>query len=149
MDYNLNHESVESAWECLGPLNKSHHLELSYHSDFKFEPDKTSYIAADKAGVYKLFTVRVKGELIGYAGYFLMRHPHVMSIVQANSDVIYVRPDYRKLGIGRALLEFADKQLKTMGVSIVYLTLSERLDFSPLITPMGYKPVDRSYARRL
>jgi GNAT superfamily N-acetyltransferase len=149
MDYNLSYETVESAWECLTPLNKSHHLEISYHSDFKFEPDKASYIAADNAGVYKLFTARVNGKLIGYAGYFLIRHPHVVSVVQANSDIIYIRPDYRKLGIGRAMLDFADKQLKSMGVSIVYLTLSEKLDFSKLITPMGYTPVDRSYARRL
>lgn len=148
MDYNLNHETVESAWECLGPLNKSHHLELSYHSDFKFEPEKQMYIAACKAGYYKLFTARVKGELIGYAGYFLQRHPHV-NAVQANSDVIYIRPNYRKNGIGRSLLSYSDAMLKQFGVSIVYLTLSEKLDFSKLITPMGYTPVDRSYARRL
>lgn len=148
MDYSLNHETAETAWDEIVPLIKSHFLEISYHSDIPMEPDKTMYVAADKAGFYKLFTARVDGVLVGYAGYFLQRHPHV-NVVQANSDLIYIRPDYRKHGIGKALIAFADGVLKNCGVKIVYLSMSEKLDFSPMIGPMGYKPVDRSYARRL
>lgn len=148
MDYNLNHETAESAWDDIVPLIKSHFLEISYHSDIPMSPDKAMYLAADKGGFYKLFTARVGGKLVGYAGYFLQRHPHVNAI-QANSDLIYIKPDYRKHGIGRALISFADAKLKQVGCSIVYLSLSEKMDFSKMIEPMGYTPVDRSYARRL
>lgn len=148
LDLKFTHESAESAWDELLPLIKSHFNEISYHQDIGISPDKSMYIAACNGGFYKLFTVRDGKNLIGYAGYFLQRHPHVNAI-QANSDLIYIRPDYRGHGAGKNLIQFADTFLKTCGVSIVYLSISEKMDFSKMIEPMGYLPVDRSYARRL
>ena len=139
---------LAEVWDDLSSLTYSHFLEISYHVDWKFELDKAMYLAADSAGRYKIFTVWHNGELIGYAGYFVSRHPHV-NILQAYQDMIYLRPDYRKLNIGAQLIEFADSMLKNLGISVVFCAVTEKVDYSKTIIPMGYKLVDRLYARRL
>ena len=139
---------VSDIWDQLMPLIRSHFLEVSYHTDWELDVDKKRYEMLDQAGNYKLFTVWHEGNLVGYAGYFINRHTHV-NILQAYQDLIYLRPDYRKLNLGAQLIEFADSLFKNLGVSSVFCAVTEKIDYSKTLTPMGYKLVDRLYARRL
>lgn len=148
--YNISLAKVESCYDELLPLIKSHFNEISYHSysGFELNPNKQMYIDCEKHGNLKLFIVKSGGNIIGYSAYFLNRHPHV-NILQAYQDAIYLSPDYRKFGIGTALIQFADNLFKQLGVSVVFNAISDRLDFSKSLMPLGYKLVDKLYARRL
>ena len=139
---------LSTLWDRLEPLARSHFLEVSYHTDWEFDLDKKAYETACDNGNYKMFTVWHNGELVGYSGYFVTRHGHV-NILQAYQDMIYLRPDYRKLNLGAQLIEFADSLFKNLGVSAVFCAVTEKIDYSKTLTPMGYKLVDRLFARRL
>lgn len=141
-------EKVKSAWKDIEPLARSHFLEISTHSDWEFSPDIAMYERLESNGSLKLFTVRHGSRLVGYASYLIYRHPHA-NVMQAYQDAIYLSPDYRRSGLGKELIEFADSMFKNLGVGIVFAAVTERVDYSKTLLPMGYKLVDRLYARRL
>jgi GNAT superfamily N-acetyltransferase len=147
-DVSISLVSVASVFDELMPLIKSHFLEVSYHNQFELDVSREFYDKMDESGRLKLFVVRHNDKIVGYSSYFLNRHPHV-NIIQAYQDTIYLSPDYRGLSIGHKLIEFADSLFKDMGVSIVFNAVSEKVDFSKLLTSMNYQLVDKLYARRL
>lgn len=127
---------------------QSHFNEISYHTDYEFAPNKSLYIEAEKLGKMKLFVVKSGDSLIGYSTYFINKHNHV-AILQAHQDSIYLRPDYRRYGIGKSLMQFAESIFKNLGVSVVFVSVSDKYDYSNMLTSIGYKSVEKLYARSL
>ena len=140
--------SVASVYDELLPLMRSHFNEISVHSDFGFDVDKELYSKLDEADRIRVFLARHGSEAIGYSCYFVNKHPHA-NVIQAYQDAIYLRPDYRRLGVGHDLIEFADNYFKDIGVGIVMSAVSTKVDFSKTLLKMNYQLVDRLYARRL
>lgn len=148
-EFQISLVSVESYFDEILPLIKSHFHEVSYYSkDFQLNVNKDMYLSLDKKDAMKLFVVKSKGKCIGYSSYYLMKHPHV-NILQAHQDAIYLRPDYRKHGIGKMLIQFADNLFKQLGVSVVFNTVTTKVDFSEMLLSMGYERAEQLYARRL
>jgi len=147
-DYQILLVSFESHFDQLLPLMQSHFNEISYHTDYEFAPNKSLYIEAEKLGKMKLFVVKSGDTLIGYSTYFINKHNHV-AILQAHQDSIYLRPDYRRYGIGKSLMQFAESIFKNLGVSVVFVSVSDKYDYSNMLTSIGYKSVEKLYARSL
>lgn len=147
-DYQISLVSFESHFDQMLPLMQSHFNEISYHTDYEFAPNKALYIEAEKHGKMKLFVVKSGGDLIGYSTYFINKHNHV-AILQAHQDSIYLKPDYRRHGIGKVLMQFAENIFKSLGVSVVFVSVSDKYDYSDMLIPMGYKSVEKLYARSL
>lgn len=130
------------------PLMQSHFNEISPHSEFEFNLKRKIYIDLEAVGKAKLFAVFSNKVMIGYSVYFIQTHNHV-DILQAHQDAIYLDPSYRGIGVGEALITFADISLKAMGVQMVFVSVSDKLDYSKTLIPLGYKSIERLYARRL
>lgn len=148
-EFEISLVSVESHFDDILPLIKSHFQEVSYYSkSFPLNVNKEMYLGLDKTDSMRLFVVKSKGKCIGYSSYYLMRHPHV-NILQAHQDAIYLSPDYRKHGIGKMLIQFADNLFKQLGVSVVFNSVTTKVDFSEMLLSMGYERAEQLYARKL
>lgn len=130
------------------PLLDAHWDEIAHFRDIPLSPDWARYRMAENARALRIFTARADGALVGYAIFFVMRAPHY-NVVQADQDILFLLPEYRRGLTGLALIKHADKELKHEGVTIVMHHVKAAHDFGPLLEHLGYEPVDRLYAKRL
>lgn len=136
-------EGIEALDDLL-PLLNEHAKEVNWH-DVKISPNRTYYETLIANGMYYLFTVRDEGQLVGYAGFFVTKHPHYENYYQATSDVIYVRPFYRR-GCGGKLIDFAEQNLRVNSI-LYYVTV--RKDYSSTLKERGYKKIESTWCKKI
>lgn len=129
------------------PLVESHYKEIAHYQDIPLEPDIDLYIKMEDAGIIKVFTARIEGELIGYAVFIIKQNPHYKNSLQAIQDVIYIDPKSR--GFGFRFITWIDIQLASMGVQVAYQHVKAAYNFGPMLERIGYKLIDHVYGRRL
>lgn len=142
-------EPICTLWPELLPLAQAHWREVRWDLDSEIDLDQEKLAAADDAGVYRVFTARQDGELIGYANYWIAHHTQNSTSLEADADGIYLRPDRRRGRTGTELIKFADEALRAMGVRTVYQHVRGARDFGPVLTRLGYDPIELVYARKL
>ena len=123
--------------------------ETTAYPEMPLEVRWEQYYWMQEQGVYYCYTARDEEDLIGYAGYIVSSTLHQSNVLTAGHDILYIHPDWRGGGIGRGLIESAEKDLKENNVAIIQHHISSRFDFSPMIKKMGYKCTDMIYSRRL
>lgn len=135
----------------LEDLLRTHWHEVAHFPDIPLEPDWDAYAAVESAGLFRMFTVRMDGELVGYAAYVLKHNPHYRSSLQATQDVLFLAPEHRGARIGAHLILFADTYFKGLGVQVVYqhTKVKRELDMGPLLKRLGYELIDSLWAKRL
>lgn len=129
----IQQEFVDDVWHGLVPLLHAHWNEVGMKVS-PLLPNKNLYAKSEENGLYVLYTMRVKGKLAGYAGFFLTPSIHEMRTEMACCDVIYVSPEYRGF---KSIYFF--KQIEKM--------LTEE---SPMVITFGSKstqPIDRLLER--
>ncbi len=129
------------------PLLLAHYQEVMPYPDIGVNIDRIRYLMMEQAGYLRCFTVRSKGELIGYANFYVSIHPHSKHTVQAYCDVIYIKPQHR--GIGSNFISWCDKILNDQGVKEIHYAVSTRFDWSKLLERKGYVLTAKTYTRRL
>ena len=102
------------------PLLQEHHDEVMKRSE-KVSIDRAKYLMMERAGVIRCYVVRKEGELVGYANFFILAHPHYRDIKQALCDVLYLKPKYRGGG-GVKFIRWCDNQMKDEGGSSSYFS---------------------------
>ena len=142
-------EPVWTLWDEVLPLLREHWQEVARFKDIPLNPAIEKYNAMAEVGLFKTYTARDSGELVGYAAYFVAPNMHYQSSLQATQDVIFLRETHRKGMTGYRLIKYADEQLKQIGVEVVYHHVKEKLDFGLLLMRLEYQPVERIWARRL
>lgn len=134
-------------------LLAQHWQEVAFYKDIPLEPDWELYGATESIGRLRIFTARIRGELVGYAAFLLNRNPHYKSSWQASQDVLFVAPAHRSGKIGAHLILFAERHLRTesppVQVTYQHSKASAELDISPLLERLGYELVDTIWAKRL
>lgn len=130
------------------PLIVRHFREVSHFRDVSIEPDFDHYVAAEAAGILRIYTARTEGKLVGYSVFVVTQHPHFKGLTQANEELLFLDPEHRKGSLGLDLIDYCDNALKHEGVNIVFHTVSQERDFSPLLVRRGYELCDQVYARR-
>lgn len=140
-------ERVSEIWKEIYPLFEKHWDEISHFKDIPLEPDYDLYVKMDGLGMVRVYTARENGVLIGYSVYLIRPNLHYKSSLQANQDVIYIRPERR--GFGSKFIAWCDEKLREEKVQIVTHHVKEAHDFSPVLKRMGYELVDKLYCRRL
>lgn len=136
----------------MSPLLEAHWEEIAHFKDIKLNPDWERYLKAEQADALRIFTAREDdNQLIGYIVFFIANNPHYAQSKQAQQDVLFLRKDKRKTGLGRDFILWADEMLRSDGVDVVYhhVKAAKELDFSPLLESIGYHFVDKILARRL
>jgi GNAT superfamily N-acetyltransferase len=146
-------ESFEELVEDIKPLLPLHWEELALHKEtIPLEPDFEFYRAAYEAGILKFFTGRMDdGSLIAYAIYAIRpKHAHYQTTCWAVSDIVFVHPDHRNLGVGNALFDFIEDECRMMGVDILVTgTKVDHPELRFLLTGRGHKVTDTLMAKEL
>lgn len=142
-------ESVVDLWDEVMPLLHSHWLEICTYKDIRLNPDKAVYARNEANGLFKAYTIRSDGALIGYAGYMVCPNMHYQPILMAVQDVLYLSPDYRGKLIGLRFIKWCDKQLYELGVAYVSQHVKTAHNWGPLLERIGYSHTENIYTRRL
>jgi GNAT superfamily N-acetyltransferase len=143
-------ESFASVIEEGKPFLQEHWEELATYSDIPLDPDYEAYEALDKQGLLWIYIVRLRGEIVGYAPYFVRHHLHYRKHIFATNDIIIVRKPYRNYGIGTALFDFIEDDMRVQGVAVVHhSTKLTHPELAMLLKSRGHEEVDHGFALRL
>lgn len=134
-------------------LLEANSLETKPHKDLKFKPNLDGYKKLEAAGSLRVYTIRdakegdEHPEVVGIALYFVNYSLHYGEVLHAYHDLMYVKPEYR--GVGLRFKVWCDEQLKLDGVAVVYESLKLNHGFGKKLESIGYRAEDTIYTRRL
>lgn len=111
------------------------------------ELDVSTYLQMEEDGIYKLYTVRCDGKLVGYAGFVLYRNLHHASQVHASQDVLFIKKSHR--GHGSKFIRYCEQSLKAAGVHVILQHVPVTKDWSKILTRSGYKELETTYFKEL
>ena len=130
------------------PLLPLHHKELAAYPDIPLDPDFGFYRRAWEGDHIRFYTGRLGGELIAYCIMTLVhRHPHYQQNSFAIADIVWVHPDHRNYGIGTALFDFVETDLKGCVIAVGDKISHPALGL--LLKSRGYEALSVSYSKRL
>lgn len=141
-------ETFDEVIDDIKPLLIEHWEELAAFPDIPLDPDYEFYRLANARDLIRIYTARKDGELIGYGIFIINRsNPHYMQIKMAISDIVLVRKEHRKSGVGMGLYDFIEADLPGFIVStndkISHPALGE------LMKARGYQAVTTAWVKRL
>lgn len=143
-------ERVHSLWPELRPLLKQHWREIAHYDDIPLCPDEVKYEALENANLLRIFTVRIAGDLVGYAVCMVGFALHYASSIQAVHDVLWLKPEHRETSLGWQLLKFYQRELKKEGVQVdAQHVKAKHTKLGRLLEGDGYELVDHVYLKRL
>lgn len=140
-------EKFRGTYPEMVPIVNAHYKEISFYTDISLDPDLDEYYRMEDAGILKLYTIREYGQLIGYAVYFLRKHLHYKSSLQAYQDVVYISKEKR--GFGKSFIEWCDEELRKLGVQVVNHHVKYSHDWSEMLVKIGYEFQDKHLSKRL
>lgn len=101
------------------------------------------YIELDEMGVLKPF-IWFDGDIIkGVALLFVSLSLRNSAIVDASTDVIWVKPKYR--GNSSEFIDGIKMQLKAMGVDYWYISSRDSAPIGEFLTKNNFEPLERLY----
>lgn len=137
----------------LPPLFTRHWREIALNQDLvPLAPDWDRYYALDIQGVLRILTVRVEGQLVGYAFLLFGPHLHYATTPWGQGDMFWLDPIYRQGWTGVRLFKELIRACREWDGAI--LQLGVKLHFqnnrvAKLLERLGFKPVETVYALRL
>jgi hypothetical protein len=87
--------------------------------------------------------------LVGYNCYILSLHPHYSNMLCAQSVVLFLLPEYRKGRNAFNLLRESEKILRDKNVNMISAHVRKEINFSPLLTSIGYTELETVYTKVL
>lgn len=130
------------------PLLVRHWREIALnHADVPLDIDEAKYKSLDDTGALHIVTARRNGLLIGYHVAVVATHLHYASTLHGITDVYYVAPECRHGVTGMRLFQAVERELKKLHVRKLFTATKLHLDQGPLFERLGYKPVERLYAK--
>ena len=139
---------------CIPPawLLNDHYNENAVHKDVltRPSPQLKIYQEAWQKGELIYVTMRAEesNELVGYATLFLRPHPHY-GVPVAVDDLHYLVPHRRSLGLGKMLIEFAEREAAARGAKIICMRDKAGQEHAPMWDKMGYRLTDLVYTKDL
>lgn len=147
---NFRRERAHDVFEEMKPLFQKHWEEISFYKDIPLDPDFSTYLKMEDAGVLRVFTAREDdGTLVGYQVYFIKHNLHYKSSLQALQDIIFIDPSKRGM-FGAKFIFWAEEQLKSYGVQLVCQHLKVATPKTiELFKRLGYSEIDLIMGKRL
>ena len=143
-------EFLETTYEEAKPLLNSHWDEIALNKDkIKLNPDWDAYESLEVQGKLKIFTARDDGRLVGYFVVIVGVNIHYKDHLFASNDIIYLSPEHRKGFTGIKLIKFAEKCLKTDGVSVLTINTKVHKPFDKLMDFLKFRKIERVYSKYL
>ena len=107
------------------------------------------YDALADAGALHILTVRKHSTLIGYHVAIVSGHLHYAGTLHGITDVYWIAPEHRAGRTGLRMFQAVERELKALGVKKLFTATKLHLDQGALFEFLGYKPVERLYAKLL
>lgn len=143
---NIAHECLANVKEDIVPLLDKHWAETEPNQDtIRLDPDWNEYALLDQMGILRIFTARQGRDLIGYCVVMMSKSIHHKDHLFASTDVIYVKPEFRKSTTGAELIKFAEAHCKENGASLMTLNMKVDFPFDGLMQRMGFNLLERVY----
>lgn len=117
------------------------------HQAVPLDIDYEKYQELADAGRLHVLTVRKDGVLIGYHVAIIGSHLHYKSTSHGFTDVYWIDPAHRAGRTGLRLFEAVEREMKALGVKKLFTATKLHLDQGALFEHLGYKPVERLYAK--
>jgi len=149
MAHAFDRERVYECWPDLRPLTERHWREIAHYQDIPLNVSEYLYDAMERAGRFRLYTVRSDGILVGYAGFFVTRSTQHADSLQAVQDVLFLVPELRGRKVGLEFITWCDERLREEGVQVVYHHVKHTHNFGPLLASLGYESIGTVWGRRL
>jgi GNAT superfamily N-acetyltransferase len=150
MAYQYAVEKLDDVRGDIEPLLELHWREIAHWDDIPLAPDWDLYQRMEDMGALRIYTVRTgTSRLIGYAVFFVRDNPHYSTSFQAVQDILFLSPAHRGAAVGAGLVQYAEADLRTLGVQVIYHHIKHKLDFGPLLDRLGYDRVEHVMAKRL
>ena len=131
------------------PLIMDHWNDSGIFDDVVPDIDWDTYLIIEERGMFKTFSARHNGNLVGYQGYTIMPHHHYKKMMVASQTVIFILKEYRKGFVGSKFIDFAEILLSKSGVDMILQHTKDRKDLSVLFKRKGYEIMDHVYIKRL
>ena len=116
-------ETYADVFDEMQPLIEQHWREIAVHQDIDLDADYDLYRKVTDGGILWIYTVRDAGSnaLIGYAVFFVRPHIHYSRHTWAINDIIWLAPEHRNIGTGRALVRFFEDDMRARKVDVVHI----------------------------
>lgn len=133
----------EELFAELEPLLELNHEEAGYgvHA-----PCYMLYDALEKGGGLRIYTLRISGNLVGYAVFTVGIHQQTSELTATN-DAIYVVPEARRHSI--KFLKWALDQVGAVGCRVIQMCDSAKAPIEALANRMGFEKVSTVYRKEL
>jgi len=128
-------------------LRRDHNQEVRAEKALK--PDWERYKILEDHGSFVVYGVRDDSLLVGYACFIIHRNGHNTDSTAAYQDSIYVKPAYRKKGAGTGLLKYCHAMIKKFGVKEMSQMVLHTMDFSKVLSKMGYRPIGTIWTKEI
>ena len=139
--YSLQAERFETIVEELDQLHAAHWLETEKHRHgLAFQPDYPAFCARERAGGLLQFTARDASGIVGHVRMYLCKSTHSSSLF-AEEDTLYIRPEHRGGFLVMALMRYAERCLRQVGVREIRADSKLLNHADVLMKRLGYTPV--------
>lgn len=144
-------EPLEPAIPDLLPYVGDHWRSVTPYSEvMAFDIVWEGYLRAEAAGMFKLFTARDDGRLVGYCCFFVVpRHLHA-NHRWANGDAFWLHEDHRTGRVGMQMVKFYERMLREDGPIVIHFEVPTRSrPMALLLGRLGYDVVSKGFSKRL
>lgn len=130
------------------PLFIRHWHEIALNrDDVPLDIDHERYDGLARADALHVLTARRGGSLIGYHIAIISGHLHYKSTLHGITDVYWIAPECRHGVTAIRLFQAVEREMKKLGVRKLFTATKLHLDQGKLFEHLGYKPVERLYAK--
>ena len=149
-DITYQREHVLQVLDELKPLLQQHWEELALDKDqIPLDPNWPEYDRLEKSLNYHFYTIRDQGELIGYFGCVIGPHMHYKQTPHAITDLFWINPAYRKLGIGREFFSNIENLLKQLSIKKVVCGAKATVNHQKFFESLGWTLSDYQFIQLL
>lgn len=142
-------EFFPDAWPEFMRLAVRHWCETEmYRAGEGMNPDEERYTNFNHHGMYRFFSVRSKGRMVGYCGMYVMRSMHTQKTV-ATEDAWFLLPEFRKGRNAIRFYQYVERQMKDAGAQRITMSTKITNKAGRILTYLGYSHFANQYTKEL
>lgn len=115
----------------------------------KLKPMLDKYYQIEANGMLLIIGAYADGELVGYSVNFMNQHLHYADLWTCMNDIVFIRKDMRKTGIGAGLLKRTEELAKQRGAQMMLWHVKENTALAALMPRIGYGVQDIVFSKGL
>jgi len=134
---------------------RRHYAEVAdWQDQCPFDPQWDQYVAMELAGHLRVLSARDPShQLVGYTSTIVAPLLHSQRVLRARSDAFYVDPLFRHAGLGAAMFQRCEQDLRRQGVHrmewIAKCARDGTVPADTLLRRLGYVPFEVAYGKML